>query len=175
MYCTCLWVLYDHTGTSTPPPWSYVKWFQSNSRQSFKRKRTEKVDAEKYLYNRHCCTSFRSSTCLLLKNYWFHMVMFLVIVHECAWGFKTGLNFEGYLHSYFHFVNFHCHCESIFCLNNSFLPGWDQGLLGMCVGEKRKLKIPAKLGYGEQGSPPTIPGNIWWVHFFLANLLLEQA
>lgn len=29
----------------------------------------------------------------------------------------------------------------------------------MCVGEKRKLKIPAKLGYGEQGSPPKIPGN----------------
>lgn len=38
--------------------------------------------------------------------------------------------------------------------------GWDQGLLGMCVGEKRKLKIPAKLGYGPQGSPPTIPGII---------------
>lgn len=31
----------------------------------------------------------------------------------------------------------------------------------MCVGEKRKLKIPAKLGYGAQGSPPTIPGNIF--------------
>jgi hypothetical protein len=38
--------------------------------------------------------------------------------------------------------------------------GWDQGLLGMCVGEKRKLKIPAKLGYGPQGSPPTIPGML---------------
>ncbi|XP_057474100.1 peptidyl-prolyl cis-trans isomerase FKBP15-1-like [Actinidia eriantha] len=39
------------------------------------------------------------------------------------------------------------------------IKGWDQGLLGMCVGEKRKLKIPAKLGYGEQGSQPTIPGG----------------
>ncbi|KAI6694424.1 hypothetical protein NL676_022134 [Syzygium grande] len=39
------------------------------------------------------------------------------------------------------------------------IKGWDQGLLGMCVGEKRKLKIPAKLGYGAQGSPPTIPGG----------------
>ncbi|TQE12384.1 hypothetical protein C1H46_002037 [Malus baccata] len=39
------------------------------------------------------------------------------------------------------------------------IKGWDQGLLGTCVGEKRKLKIPAKLGYGEQGSPPTIPGG----------------
>ncbi|OWM62761.1 FK506-binding protein 2-like [Punica granatum] len=39
------------------------------------------------------------------------------------------------------------------------IKGWDQGLLGMCLGEKRKLKIPAKLGYGAQGSPPTIPGG----------------
>uniref|UniRef100_A0A0A9ED18 peptidylprolyl isomerase n=1 Tax=Arundo donax TaxID=35708 RepID=A0A0A9ED18_ARUDO len=29
----------------------------------------------------------------------------------------------------------------------------------MCVGEKRKLKIPSKLGYGPQGSPPSIPGG----------------
>ncbi|XP_020592177.1 peptidyl-prolyl cis-trans isomerase FKBP15-1-like [Phalaenopsis equestris] len=39
------------------------------------------------------------------------------------------------------------------------IKGWDQGLLGMCIGEKRKLKIPAKLGYGESGSPPKIPGG----------------
>ncbi|XP_002971423.2 peptidyl-prolyl cis-trans isomerase FKBP15-1 [Selaginella moellendorffii] len=39
------------------------------------------------------------------------------------------------------------------------IQGWDQGLLGMCVGEKRKLKIPSKLGYGDQGQPPKIPGG----------------
>ncbi|CAN1130962.1 Peptidyl-prolyl cis-trans isomerase FKBP15-1 [Linum perenne] len=39
------------------------------------------------------------------------------------------------------------------------IKGWDQGLLGACVGEKRKLKIPSKLGYGAQGSPPKIPGG----------------
>uniref|UniRef100_A0A0F7H0U6 peptidylprolyl isomerase n=1 Tax=Cypripedium formosanum TaxID=53042 RepID=A0A0F7H0U6_9ASPA len=39
------------------------------------------------------------------------------------------------------------------------IKGWDQGLQGMCLGEKRKLKIPASLGYGDQGSPPSIPGG----------------
>ncbi|XP_047308571.1 peptidyl-prolyl cis-trans isomerase FKBP15-1-like [Impatiens glandulifera] len=39
------------------------------------------------------------------------------------------------------------------------IKGWDQGLLGACVGEKRKLKIPSKLGYGDNGSPPKIPGG----------------
>lgn len=49
-------------------------------------------------------------------------------------------------------------------------PGWDQGLLGMCLGEKRKLQIPAKLGYGEQGSPPTIPGNLLMLMMILLIL-----
>mmetsp|Transcript_45798 Transcript_45798/g.74714 ORF Transcript_45798/g.74714 Transcript_45798/m.74714 type:complete len:170 (+) Transcript_45798:53-562(+) len=39
------------------------------------------------------------------------------------------------------------------------IKGWDQGLIGMCIGEKRRLKIPAHLGYGDRGSPPKIPGG----------------
>jgi FKBP-type peptidyl-prolyl cis-trans isomerase len=37
--------------------------------------------------------------------------------------------------------------------------GWDEGVPGMKVGERRKLTIPPDLGYGPVGSPPKIPGN----------------
>eukprot|EP01080_Neovahlkampfia_damariscottae_P002852 gene2852-4695_t len=39
------------------------------------------------------------------------------------------------------------------------IKGWELGMLGACVGEKRKLVIPSDLGYGDHGSPPKIPGK----------------
>lgn len=39
------------------------------------------------------------------------------------------------------------------------IKGWDQGLVGACVGEKRKLQIPPSLGYGDAGAGGLIPGG----------------
>lgn len=51
----------------------------------------------------------------------------------------------------------------------SVIAGWVQGIPGMHVGGRRELVIPASLGYGKAGSPPTIPPNATLV--FVVDLL----
>jgi len=45
------------------------------------------------------------------------------------------------------------------------IKGWDEGVLSMKKGEKRRLFIPSNLGYGARGAGNVIPGN--------ANLIFD--
>jgi peptidylprolyl isomerase len=49
------------------------------------------------------------------------------------------------------------------------IKGWDQGIVGMKVGGRRELIIPASLAYGAAGRPPQIPKNETLV--FVVDLL----
>jgi hypothetical protein len=46
-----------------------------------------------------------------------------------------------------------------FTVGEGVIEGWSKGVVGMKRGGKRKLTIPSKLGYGDGGSPPKIPGG----------------
>jgi FKBP-type peptidyl-prolyl cis-trans isomerase len=47
------------------------------------------------------------------------------------------------------------------------IPGMDEGLLGVCIGERRRIVVPPHLGYGEEGrgGHPLLPHS---------RLLLER-
>jgi FKBP-type peptidyl-prolyl cis-trans isomerase FkpA len=46
------------------------------------------------------------------------------------------------------------------------IKGWDEGLVGMKVGGKRRLTIPPELGFGKQGVGSVVPPNAILVYEF---------
>lgn len=54
------------------------------------------------------------------------------------------------------------------------IKGWDQGVAGMRVGEKARLTVPAKLGYGKRGSPPEIPGDATLIFDVTLNKIVSS-
>lgn len=39
------------------------------------------------------------------------------------------------------------------------IKGWDQGVAGMLIGEKRELTLAPEMGYGDRGAGNAIPGG----------------
>ncbi len=76
-------------------------------------------------------------------------------------GDKVWVNYIGKLKDGAEFDNSYKRGEPIELTlgQGSVIKGWEEGLLGMQVGQKRTLTIPPDLAYGAEGHPPAIPGN----------------
>uniref|UniRef100_UPI00358FDB64 uncharacterized protein isoform X2 n=1 Tax=Myxine glutinosa TaxID=7769 RepID=UPI00358FDB64 len=58
--------------------------------------------------------------------------------------------------------------------SKNIIPGAEEGVLGMCIGERRRLIIPPHLAYGRHGLRPTIPGGAM-IEYEVELLTLEKA
>jgi peptidylprolyl isomerase len=75
-----------------------------------------------------------------------------VSAHYAGWAFSTGEEFDSSWNRG-EPLSFRVGIGQV-------IQGWDRGLLGMQVGGRRKLTIPAHLGYGQRGAGGVIkPGE----------------
>ena len=81
---------------------------------------------------------------------------------EATTGGAVTVNYSGWLWSSAGVDNKGTRFESgsfSFTVGRNTITGFSQGTVGMRGGGLRRVIIPPNLGYGAQGSPPTIPGN----------------
>ena len=50
-----------------------------------------------------------------------------------------------------------------------FKSRWDEGLIGMCPGDRRKLTIPPEFGYGDRDMGPIKGGSTLSMSFHLVG------
>ncbi len=76
-------------------------------------------------------------------------------------GMKVTVHYTGWLENGSKFDSSHDRNDPFnFTLGRGMvIRGWDEGVEGMKVGSKRKLTIPAHLGYGTAGAGGVIPPN----------------
>ncbi len=73
-----------------------------------------------------------------------------ISVHYRGWLAKDGTVFD---------QSFNRGTTFSFTVGQGVIQGWSLGVVGMRVGEVRRLKIPAELGYGSTGAGDSIPGD----------------
>lgn len=75
-------------------------------------------------------------------------------------GDKLAVHYQGFLTNAHEFDHNIGGDPFVFTLGQGkVIPGWEKGLVGIKVGERRRLTIPPELGYGVQGAPGKIPPN----------------
>ena len=82
---------------------------------------------------------------------------------------KVEVHYHGWLNNGQVFDSSYNRGESISFPLNGVIPGWTEGMQLVNEGGMIELEIPSKLGYGDSGSPPKIPGGAT-LHFLVELL-----
>ena len=78
----------------------------------------------------------------------------IVVVHIIGWLNDNGKKGKEFLNSYQRGK------PVAFKLGtNKVMQGWNEGIVGMKVGGKRRLMVPSELGYGAKGVDDIVPAN----------------